>query len=78
MTVTERPAASSAKNRAVSFGRGQSLTETPIVPRQSIDRKPLAGPLIIDEFDATIVVPPDATVWRDGLGNIVMEIGDGS
>ena len=23
------------------------------------------GPLIIDEFDATIVVPPDATVWRD-------------
>ena len=34
--------------------------------------------LIIDEFDATIVVPPDATVWRDGLGNIVMEIGGGS
>ena len=25
MTVTERPAASDAKNRAVSFGRGQSL-----------------------------------------------------
>jgi N-methylhydantoinase A len=78
MTVTERPAANGAKNRAVSFGRGQRLTETPIVPRRSIDRKPLAGPLIIDEFDATIVVPPDATVWRDGLGNIVMEIGDGS
>jgi N-methylhydantoinase A len=78
MTVTERPAANGAKNRAVSFGRGQNLTETPIVPRRSIDRKPLTGPLIIDEFDATIVVPPDATVWRDDVGNIVMEIGGGS
>jgi len=37
-----------------------------------------SGPLIIDEFDATIVVPPDAKVWRDRTGNIVMELGGGA
>jgi N-methylhydantoinase A len=44
------------------------------VPRQSVDREATPGPLIIDEFDATIVVPPDARVWRDPAGSIVMEL----
>ena len=29
--------------------------------------------LIIEEFDATIIVPPDATVHKDAIGCIVME-----
>jgi N-methylhydantoinase A len=74
MRVTERAAANSSGSRAVSFGRGQSFTDTPILTRASIDGKARPGPLIIDEFDATIVVPPDAKVWRDAIGNIVMDI----
>jgi N-methylhydantoinase A len=75
MRATERPAVSSTGRRAVSFNRGECFTETPIVTRQSVDRSARGGPLIIDEFDATIVVPPDAMVSRDEIGNIVMEIG---
>jgi N-methylhydantoinase A len=75
MRVTERPAVNGSGRRAVSFHRGQRFTETPIVTRQSVERGAQRGPLIIDEFDATIVVPPDATVSRDAIGNIVMEIG---
>src|SRR5262245_33979624 len=75
MRVTERLAVDGAGRRAVSFHRGQRFTETPIVTRQSVDGDARRGPLIIDEFDATIVVPPDATVSRDAIGNIVMEIG---
>jgi N-methylhydantoinase A len=75
MQATERPAVNGSGRRAVSFNRGQRFTETPIVRRQSVDHSTRPGPLIIDEFDATIVVPPDATVSRDAIGNIVMEIG---
>jgi N-methylhydantoinase A len=75
MTVTDRPAAKNGASRGVSFGRGQGFTETPIVTRQAVGVSSQSGPLIIDEFDATIVVPPDAQVWRDRAGNIVMDLG---
>ena len=34
---------------------------------------PQQGPLIIEEFDATVVVPPDARVHKDSIGCIVLE-----
>ena len=33
------------------------------------------GPLIIEEYDATCVVPPDATASLDSTGNIVIGLG---
>jgi N-methylhydantoinase A len=59
----------------VSFERGARFTPAAIVARAAIGREPRPGPLIIDEFDATIAVPPDAVVYRDAIGAIVMEIG---
>ena len=32
------------------------------------------GPLLVDEYDSTIVIPPDARAHLDHLGNIVMEL----
>ena len=32
---------------------------------------PCPGPLIIEEHDATTMVPPDAVAWRDGAGNVM-------
>jgi N-methylhydantoinase A len=48
--------------------------ETAIVSRAAIGAAERSGPLIIEEFDATIVVPPDATISRDGMGNLVLKI----
>jgi hypothetical protein len=31
---------------------------------------------VIEEFDATIVVPGNATVHRDTIGNVVIDLGD--
>jgi N-methylhydantoinase A len=76
MRAAERPAVNGAASRAVSFGRGQGFVEAPIVARHAVERQARRGPLIIDEFDATIVVPPDASVHRDAAGNIVMDLGD--
>ncbi len=76
MSVIDRPSPETASHRAVSFARGESFLDAPILSRQSIAGTARQGPLIIDEFDATIVVPPDSLVWRDSIGSIVMEIGE--
>jgi len=44
-----------------------------IVDRSAVGASARQGPLIIEEFDATIIVPPDATVHKDAIGCIVLE-----
>jgi N-methylhydantoinase A len=78
MRAVDQPAHKTERSRAVSFGRGEPFVETPVVSRQSLGDSPRSGPVIIDEFDTTIVVPPHVTVARDAVGSIVMELGDAS
>ena len=40
---------------------------------RALGPQPRSGPLIIEEFDATIVVPPDASVHKDAIGCVVLE-----
>ena len=51
---------------------GECLTK--IVPRESLLRGPLEGPLVIEEFDTTVVVPPQWTASLDKYGNITLEL----
>jgi N-methylhydantoinase A len=73
MKIAQRPGAPGSGSRQISFGRGEAARNVDIVDRAAIDGKPRSGPLIIEEFDATIVVPPDARVHKDGIGCIVLE-----
>nr|MBA2475892.1 hypothetical protein [Actinomycetota bacterium] len=42
--------------------------------RSSIGALPEQGPLLVDEYDTTVVVPPDWTVRRDaGTETLVLE-----
>jgi N-methylhydantoinase A len=61
-------------SRPVFFGPG-GLHETPILVRGDLGRAPLAGPLVIEEYDATTVVPPGSTAELDADGNILIDIG---
>ena len=54
-------------------GRAPSRRE--VVPRAAVPASPRRGPLVIEEFDSTTVVPPDASVHRDAMGNIVLDLG---
>jgi N-methylhydantoinase A len=58
--------------RRAYFGEAGWL-ETPIVRRSDIigERR---GPFIIEEYDATCVVPPDATASLDAAGNVVIAL----
>jgi len=57
--------------RAAYFG---SWIETPVVRRSDLS-KGKKGPLIVEEYDATCVIPPGAKAELDAGGNILIELG---
>jgi N-methylhydantoinase A len=69
----ERAAADA--RRAVYFGPEHGQVETAVLSRQSLGRAPRAGPLLIQEYDTTIVVPPGCDAALDDHGNVVIGIG---
>jgi N-methylhydantoinase A len=72
----EAPAAAkSDKQRTIVFERGEPAVPVPVVSRADLAPTPAAGPLVIEEFDATIVVPAAAAVHRDRIGNVVIDLG---
>jgi N-methylhydantoinase A len=61
--------------RTAYFGKQAGLIETPVVPRSALSSAPTPGPLIIEEYDSTCVVPPGASVAMDSNENIEIRIG---
>src|SRR5207302_1653900 len=68
-------------SRRVYFGPDLGWRETPIIDRGDLpvggpDMAPhgIIGPCIVEEYDATCVVPPGARATLDGHGNIVIEL----
>ena len=64
--------ATSPSTRRAFFGPA-GWVETPVVSRPQA-AAPLRGPLIVEEYDATTVVPPDAFVHADERGNLVIDL----
>ena len=59
--------------RPAYFGPDAGWLETPILRRSDIGAG-RTGPLIVEEYDATCVVPPGARASLDSGGNIVIEL----
>ena len=70
-----RPAFAAQSRRQACFGSDYGLVDTPVVARSDLSGT-ARGPLLIDEYDSTIVVPPFMSVRRDEHGNVVMEVED--
>ncbi len=60
--------------RPAYFG-DDGWVETPILRRSDLATE-RSGPLIVEEYDATCVVPHDARARLDALGNIEIELPD--
>jgi N-methylhydantoinase A len=60
--------------RLVSFERGQPATPTRLIARGDVSSEVQAGPVVIESYDTTIVVPPGSTFSADEIGNIVIDI----
>ena len=65
-----RPAA-----REAYFGPATGWVTTPVLRRGDIDAG-IDGPAIVEEYDATCVVPPHAKARVDDYGNILIELAD--
>jgi N-methylhydantoinase A len=65
-----RPEPAPPPPRKAYFG---SWIETPVMRRSDLSNGK-AGPLIVEEYDATCVVPPGARAELDAGGNIIIEL----
>jgi N-methylhydantoinase A len=60
--------------RHVYFG-GNDYVETDVIGRAELTGEPRSGPMIIEEYEGTAVVPPDGRVHLDEHGNVVIDLG---
>jgi N-methylhydantoinase A len=60
--------------RRAYFGPAFGWVEAPVMTRQELSLESRSGPLIVEEYDATTVVPPDAEAHRDPWGNTVITL----
>ena len=62
----------SVRNRQVYFGPRWGWQNTLVVRRETLE--PSTGPVVIEEYDTTIVVPPGALVRRDTTGSVHIDL----
>jgi len=60
--------------RRAYFGPADGWLDTPVLRRPDLTA-PRPGPCIIEEYDATCLVPPRAEAALDDFGNIVLTLG---
>ncbi len=63
----------SEPNRDVYFGATRGWASVPIVNRQALIGATTDGPLIVEEYDSTTVVPPNWNATIDKWSNIILE-----
>ena len=61
-------------SRRAYFGPQQGELDTRILSRGDLVEHAVAGPLIVEEFDTTVVVPPHWQASVDEYGNIVLQV----
>ena len=64
-------------HRRAYFGPEHGFLETPILERGDLTEGTREGPLIVEEYDATIVIPPSCVATLDEWGNVRIGIGEG-
>jgi N-methylhydantoinase A len=60
------------ENRPAYFGEPWGLIETPVLSRAEVGAG-MDGPILVDEYDSTIVVPPDMRAHLDETNNLILE-----
>ena len=61
--------------RRAYFGSAHGVMATPVLARGELAATPRPGPLLVDEYDATTLVPPGCAARLDAHGNIVITTG---
>ncbi|SFO22703.1 hydantoinase/oxoprolinase family protein [Amycolatopsis rubida] len=67
-----RPAPDDDRTPSTRECRFAAMTRTPVLRRADLGAEPVEGPVIVEDMDATTLVPPGARVHRDQFCNIVI------
>ncbi|HEX6078387.1 MAG TPA: hydantoinase/oxoprolinase family protein [Methylomirabilota bacterium] len=62
-------------DRRAYFGPAHGTIATPVITRAALDATARPGPLLLDEYDATTLVPPGCAARLDAHGNVVITTG---
>ena len=62
-------------DRRAYFGPARGAIATPVITRAALGATARPGPLLLDEYDATTLVPPGCAARLDSYGNIVITTG---
>ena len=73
MDLTAPSNYSGPSQRPVYFGPNLGWIDTDVVDRSALDSNAVRGPLIIEEYDSTTVVPPQWEASVDQWQNIILE-----
>ncbi|MFN8633182.1 MAG: hydantoinase/oxoprolinase family protein [Chloroflexota bacterium] len=68
--VVEPRRSGTPASRSAYFGAEHGTLETPVLDRGDLPLDPLPGPLIVEEYDATTIVPPGWSARLDEHANI--------
>ncbi len=60
-------------DRRVYFGPNAGWLDAPVLPRSALTTS-REGPCIVEEYDATCIIPPGATATLDDYGNILITL----
>jgi len=68
-------ASGTPRTREVYFGAEAGLQTTPVLRRADLVGLSSPGPIIVEEYDSTCVIPPGATATVDRWNNLVITLG---
>ena len=71
----EVAAAGGRRTREVFFGPAAGRVETPVIDRAVVGEEWTDGPVIVEEYDSTTVVPPGCRIRRIGWDTLAMDVG---
>ncbi|AHF76591.1 5-oxoprolinase (ATP-hydrolyzing) [Sodalis praecaptivus] len=64
-----------ATTRRQAYFDAAGWLDTPVISRAALSATPMAGPLIVEEYDTTIVVRPGWQAVRDDWNNVLLTTG---
>lgn len=68
-----QPVQEAGELQQIYFGSRLGMQTARLLSRKDLSDQPIQGPIVIPEYDTTIIVPPDFTVRREKTGALILE-----
>jgi N-methylhydantoinase A/oxoprolinase/acetone carboxylase beta subunit len=62
------------QTRKCYFGKGFGFVDASVLKAEELGQRPRRGPLVLDTYDTTIVVPPGSKIARTRVGAMVIHL----